>query len=190
MGGAWLIVLLALVVVAAGCVDPFRLPADPNGPTIRNTTDQHVFLWYFGDDGEEHQLRPGVPANYFGSFSGVECLLYGPPFLARSEDGELVDTWDYGDLCEGDYWMIPHGGVIINQADLSILAGSPSTDGMSDVEIAPGRRGTLPGPCADPPIKVIDGVGATATRDEPLCEGDTWVITETMLDTGGTQKQR
>lgn len=185
-GGPWLVVLLTLVVVAAGCVAPFSEPADPNGPDIRNTTDQRVFVWVVRDDGEEHQLRPGLPPGMFGNFSGVDCVSSGPPVSARNEDGELVDIWDLGPLCEGDYWMIPHGGVIVSEANSRFAVSSPSTSGMSPVTVAPGRRGTLPGPCADPPIRVIDGVGATATRDEPLCEGDTWIITQTMLDTAGS----
>lgn len=163
---------VAAVVLVSGCDVFFPVDHFDEGGLIYNATDEDVFIYAAMDDGEEIRLG-GIQAGTSGS---VPDPCQDRALTARHrDDGPIVDTWDVGSFCVGDYWSIPGGARIENRSGRTqtVRALDPGSDSFYTIRIEDGGVGTLRAPCADPPITAGADV---PPRDEPLCAGDTWVI--------------
>ena len=176
MHKAFLGTLAAAAVALSGCVFPPGEHIGAEGGFVENATGMSLFLYSLGDDGDlvrGLQVPPHEPVAFEGGCVG------GPLFAKESDDGPVIDTWE-GELCTGDHWSIPGGGVVENMTDrtIGVRAAEPDGETFYSITIGPGGTGSLRAPCAHPPITVgADNISDfVAPRQEPLCVGDVWVI--------------
>ena len=170
--------LLATVVVASGCSLPPGEDIGADGGFVENATGETLFLYSPGEDGglfRGLQIPPHEQVRMEGP-----CV--GAPLIAKhSDDGPVIDSRQ-DELCTGDHWSIPQGGLVENHTSRTIRVRTkePDSGTFYAINIGAGRTGSLRAPCADPPLTVgADTVSDfVPPRREPLCVGDVWVIEE------------